>query len=388
MAQAVEGLRVHPKCVNASNSFHVCSEFCFKRIAQQSRPGSVAPPPPAARSAASAPAPPLSAFPTEFGRKPLPKIQRQSADDAVTSATLARSLTDREGPSLASNDRETAVNRASAGGTGDDVREEDAEEEREMGRSGGQGAREVLDGGEGFREGSGEQEGDEDAEEPSTSYVGMTDREKRLFDLQLKLNQARRANQSAVVAEKKAADRPEESRGVSRQKWYEEKKRKIGSQLDRNGLEMKEAFMLDTQEEAEAKYKKWNKKEAAFGWDVFNQASLYRAYKKRTKNIEVDMAAYSQAKKEDPDFFRDSASLEYGKDPGDTPEGVDRMVRELEERSKVRKDFSRRRRYHEEKDIDSINDRNEHFNRKIERAFGKYTVEIKNNLERGTALPD
>ncbi len=69
-------------------------------------------------------------------------------------------------------------------------------------------------------------------------------------------------------------------------------------------------------------------------------------------------------------------------------ENIDRMVKELEERNGKRKEFSRRRRYREEKDIDSINERNEHFNRKIERAFGKYTVEIKNNLERGTALPD
>jgi pre-mRNA-splicing factor SYF2 len=64
------------------------------------------------------------------------------------------------------------------------------------------------------------------------------------------------------------------------------------------------------------------------------------------------------------------------------------MVAELTDRGEKRKAFSRRRRFHDEKDIDSINDRNEHFNRKIERAFGKYTVEIKNNLERGTALPD
>lgn len=64
------------------------------------------------------------------------------------------------------------------------------------------------------------------------------------------------------------------------------------------------------------------------------------------------------------------------------------MVAELEGQQGKRKEFSRRRRYHEEKDIDSINERNEHFNKKIERAFGKYTVEIKNNLERGTALPD
>lgn len=67
---------------------------------------------------------------------------------------------------------------------------------------------------------------------------------------------------------------------------------------------------------------------------------------------------------------------------------IDKMVKELKDREEKRKSFSRRRKFHEEKDIDSINDRNEHFNKKIERAFGKYTLEIKNNLERGTALPD
>ena len=69
-------------------------------------------------------------------------------------------------------------------------------------------------------------------------------------------------------------------------------------------------------------------------------------------------------------------------------ENIDKMVKELKEREEKRKSFSRRRKFNEDKDIDSINDRNEHFNKKIERAFGKYTLEIKNNLERGTALPD
>ena len=36
--------------------------------------------------------------------------------------------------------------------------------------------------------------------------------------------------------------------------------------------------------------------------------------------------------------------------------------------------------------IGAINDRNEAFNRKIKREFDKYTVEIRQNLERGTAL--
>lgn len=74
--------------------------------------------------------------------------------------------------------------------------------------------------------------------------------------------------------------------------------------------------------------------------------------------------------------------------PKISEEKIDKMIKELKDREEKSRSFSRRRKFREEKDIDSINDRNEHFNKKIERAFGKYTLEIKNNLERGTALPD
>lgn len=46
---------------------------------------------------------------------------------------------------------------------------------------------------------------------------------------------------------------------------------------------------------------------------VFNQRSLYNAYKKRTKNVEVTMEEYIEAQKADPDFYRDGTSLQYGK---------------------------------------------------------------------------
>ncbi|CAA2970868.1 Hypothetical predicted protein [Olea europaea subsp. europaea] len=188
------------------------------------------------------------------------------------------------------------------------------------------------------------------------------------------MNEARKVNQTAMVAEKKRMEPPEESRGISKQKWLEERKKKIGRLLDANGLDMSEAYMLDTQDMAESKYKKWEKEPAPAGWDVFNQRTLYNAYKKRTKNIDVDLEGYNKMKESDPEFYREASSLQYGK--------------ELKDKEEKARSFSRRRKYCEEKDIDSINDRNEHFNEKIERAFGKYTLEIKNNLERGTALPN
>lgn len=219
-------------------------------------------------------------------------------------------------------------------------------------------------------------------------FEKFTGRKRKLWELRQKMNKARKDNQTDIAAERKRMEAPAESRGISKQKWLEERKKKIGKLLDANGLDMKNAYMLDTQEMAETKYKKWEKDPAPFGWDVFNQKTLYNAYKKRTKNIEVDLEEYNRMKAADPEFYREASSLQYGKAPKISEEKIDKMVKELKDRDEKRNSFSRRRRFHEEKDTDSINDRNEHFNKKIERAFGKYTLEIKNNLERGTALPD
>ncbi|PIN02871.1 Cyclin D-interacting protein GCIP [Handroanthus impetiginosus] len=225
-------------------------------------------------------------------------------------------------------------------------------------------------------------------DDAAKNFANLTGKQKKLFELRLKMNEARKANQIAMVAEKKKMEGPVESRGISKQKWLEERKKKIGKLLDANGLDMSKAYMLDTEEMAESKYKKWEKEPAPSGWDVFNQKTLYNAYKKRTKNIELDLDEYNKMKEADPEFYREASSLQYGKAPKISEEKVDKMVKELKDREEKSRAFSRRRKYREEKDIDSINDRNEHFNKKIERAFGKYTLEIKNNLERGTALPD
>lgn len=47
---------------------------------------------------------------------------------------------------------------------------------------------------------------------------------------------------------------------------------------------------------------------------------------------------------------------------------------------------SKRRTEYESADIDYINERNKNFNKKIKRVYDKYTTEIRQNLERGTAL--
>lgn len=55
-------------------------------------------------------------------------------------------------------------------------------------------------------------------------------------------------------------------------------------------------------------------------------------------------------------------------------------------RIEKREKYSRRRTHNDEADIDYINERNMKFNKKLERFYGQYTSEIKQNLERGTAI--
>lgn len=308
----MEERRVHPDCINASNPYHECVDYCFRKIAA------------------------AKVRMVEDEREAV-QASGSSVQSHILASVVAEDLRD-ENPKL------------EAGSDSDN--DKPAEENVE---------------------------GD---------FTKLTGRQKKLFELRLKMNEARKANQTAIVAEKKRMEPLQESRGISKQKWLEERNRKIGRLLDANGLDMTKAYMLDTQDAAEAKYKKWEKDPAPFGWDVFNQKALYNAYKKRTKNIEVDIEEYNKMKEADPEFYRDASSLQYGKSPKISEDKIDRMVKELKDQEEKRNSFSRRRRFHEEKDIDSINDRNEHFNKKIERAFGKYTLEIKNNLERGTALPD
>ena len=46
---------------------------------------------------------------------------------------------------------------------------------------------------------------------------------------------------------------------------------------------------------------------------VFNQKTLYNAYKKRTKNVNIDLEEYNKMKETDPEFYREASSLQYGK---------------------------------------------------------------------------
>lgn len=279
------------------------------------------------------------------------------------------------------------------GQVGERVREEEEEEEEE--------AEVVVGKGKGKKEEQEEEEDDfeeeeeeqeerrgrataEQEEEEEVATSGMTDAQRRLFQLKLKLNQGRKLNRLAVKEEHARKSTPNyeaklraEERKDSNERWRKE--------LLSRGVKPEEAYLFETAEAAGKKMAAAARKEkgqAAFGWDVFNQDALYKAYKKRLAKLPSEGGGGKEGGKkgEEPD------PLAYGTAGRGDEEGLERLAEELGEREKARKNFSRRRADYEGADVTSINERNKMFNKKLKRAYDKYTVETRQNLERGTAL--
>ncbi|KAG5521842.1 hypothetical protein RHGRI_034165 [Rhododendron griersonianum] len=73
---------------------------------------------------------------------------------------------------------------------------------------------------------------------------------------------------------------------------------------------------------------------------IFNQKTLYNAYKKRTRNVEIDIKEYNRMKEAHPEFYREASTLQYGKAPKTSDGKIEKMVKEFKERNENRKSFS------------------------------------------------
>lgn len=218
-----------------------------------------------------------------------------------------------------------------------------------------------------------------------------TEREKKLYELRLRMNQGRVANNKEVIEEQKRDSDPGYSKKMAARRSAEEEKKeeddkKKDTRSRNSNLPDGKEYLADTieyAEQREAKKKKGNPD--AFGWDVFNQDSLLRAHEKRLKHMQFNQEAYERQKKE---IEQDGEGLKFagfGFKP--TEEAKDRLGEAMDKKIlEKKKDFSRRRAYNDDEDRTYVNDRNRFFNKKLDRFFGDYTEETRQNLERGTAL--
>jgi pre-mRNA-splicing factor SYF2 len=225
-------------------------------------------------------------------------------------------------------------------------------------------------------------------------YKSLTPREKKILELRKKLKQCRNENRKAVVEEDSRQHDPQAEAKRRRLEYYEQQAAARREMEEKGGNFEKKKLLNTTAEDALNSLKKKEKKtrtESTFGWEKFGLDAQYNAYKKRQKDNHFSQEEYEKKKAEaeakGKDFYRDSDYLSYGQDSEPLPrDKLYIMRKELGQVFERRKNFSRRRPHLEDEDVSYINERNRKFNKKLSRAYDPYTAEIKQNLERGTAL--
>ena len=121
------------------------------------------------------------------------------------------------------------------------------------------------------------------------------------------------------------------------------------------------------------------------GFSTF-EAATARKYNQLVKSIKPDMERYEERKAAAGDAFYAGAGTVVHGVHTDSKAAIERMSEDVKRQVEKREKYSRRRAYDSEADVDYINERNMKFNQKLERFYGEHTKEIKDNLERGTAV--
>ncbi|KAF2431556.1 SYF2-domain-containing protein [Tothia fuscella] len=138
-----------------------------------------------------------------------------------------------------------------------------------------------------------------------------------------------------------------------------------------------------------------------------------KTYKRQMRNFQPDLAAYQKKKLEaieeaaanggleivetedgeliavdrDGSFYSTADSTEFAKNKPDKA-AVDRLVKDLQQAEEKRLAQSRKRNEHNDDggDVTYINIKNKQFNEKLKRFYDKYTGDIRESFERGTAI--
>ncbi|CAB4409170.1 unnamed protein product [Rhizophagus irregularis] len=254
---------------------------------------------------------------------------------------------------------------------------------------------------------------DEDSEQPTPKKLSRIEEFKSKMD---KFNKLR--------------NRMDEGESANRKEVYEEHQRKKTNprELMRQERKREEAEKLLAKQQAEERgedyersrfweysiesVEKWEKKQekkakkSDVAFTDYNQVAT-KKYKKQINELKPDLAAYNEQKAAaiassslikaedgqivpvdtESSFYRDANSLQYASvDNQPSREAIDRVVADVNKTIARREKSSRQKTINDEDDITYINERNRRFNEKIGRFYDKYTKEIKENFERGTAL--
>lgn len=142
---------------------------------------------------------------------------------------------------------------------------------------------------------------------------------------------------------------------------------------------------------------------------VDHETNAERVYNRQIRDLKPNVAAYNASKAASSRAGTSSSALVNSSPAGDgqlvphselesayshlsygdhkpSDADVDRLVSHLNHEQAARYKRSRKRDDDPDAEVNYINERNRQFNAKVTRFFDRYTKEIRDNLERGTAL--
>ncbi|EDW61244.1 pre-mRNA-splicing factor Syf2 [Drosophila virilis] len=216
----------------------------------------------------------------------------------------------------------------------------------------------------------------------------LAERKARLLELHKQRQEARTQNHQEVVAEDARKNLPSNWEARKRQaEWLlADDKARADAEAAGKDYERLQLLKVSAIDAERIEKKKKRKDNPDLGFSTY-EAQTARQYNRLVKNMPVrDMAKYEKQKAELGEAFYGGPNTTLHLLTKDTPSAINNMVKDLEQQIDRRKKYSRRRIYNDDADVDFINERNSKFNKKLDRFYGEHTAEIKQNLERGTAI--
>lgn len=216
----------------------------------------------------------------------------------------------------------------------------------------------------------------------------MAERMAKLKSLHNARNEARNQNHSEVKKEIDRNNLPKNWETRQQKADWLIKDKANRDAAEERGIDYDRVKLLTvsaSEQERIDKIKKRNKKVGDQGFADY-ESQTAKQYQRLVKAMpQKNVEKYNEQK----EMFGDSV---YSTNPilegvhKDSKAAVDHMVKDLEAQIEKRKKYSRRRMHNDEADIDYINEKNRKLNKKLAMYYDEHTKEIKQALERGTAI--
>lgn len=227
---------------------------------------------------------------------------------------------------------------------------------------------------------------------PSTSTqdaaLKKKERLEKLRQLRQRKNEASVVNKKEVVEEDRRKSLPDNwERRQKKAEWIlkeeEAKKEAEGKGLDYGRLKSLQKTILDVEVDEFKAEKKRNNRDKYTDWASKGKLKYQRDV---ATNIKPDINEYADnIRKYGDDVYTDHNVVSYGTYK-DSQAAIDRLAVDVANQQEKRAKFSRFKAEDPEADIDYINIRNKRFNERLQRVYGDHLADIKDSLERGTAL--